>query len=78
MKLTAKQFLVALASSLASVAAFADGAALPDLTGQLTAMGTAVQTQATSQAGAVAPFVLFVVAVLVVFGIAKKLFKKIG
>jgi hypothetical protein len=48
------------------------------MTAQITAMGDAVKTQVTAQSAAVTPYVLFVVAVLLVFGIGKKLFKKIG
>jgi|GEM_PF-4974603 len=63
---------------LLSAAAFADSSTLPDLSAQITAMGGSVQSQVTSQATAVTPFVLFVTGVLVVFGIAKKMFRKIG
>ena len=63
--------------ALCSAAAFADST-LPDLSAQITSMGGQVQTQVTSQASAAAPLVLFVTGVLVVFGIAKKMFKKIG
>jgi predicted dinucleotide-utilizing enzyme len=62
---------------LFSAGAFADST-LPDMTAQITAMGDAVKTQVTAQSAAVTPYVLFVVAVLLVFGIGKKLFKKIG
>ncbi|WP_137009777.1 hypothetical protein [Aquitalea aquatilis] len=79
---TARRFgsRIALAASaaLASGLAMADAPTLPDLTTQVTAMGTQVTTQASSQAGAAAPYALYVAGALMIFGLAKKFFKKIG
>ena len=66
----------AVAVAGASVSAMADAIALPDLTAQLTQAGTQVAGQASSQAGAVAPFVLIVAGIGLVFGIAKSCSRK--
>ncbi|AXT46653.1 MULTISPECIES: hypothetical protein [Chromobacterium] len=69
--------LVVLGAS-ASAAAMADGVTLPDMAAALNTTGAAVMSNANASATAVTPYVLGVAAIVLVYAIAKKLFKKIA